>query len=160
MKVCTHCGTVQSDDRTVCIECQAVLTEKMPEDMEKKYLKKQRKTLKRLSDKSEDLHVTPLDAAIGIASLLMSLAAIIMSATGYSENALLIFVAVAGIPTAAAALLPKLLFSIEKIFLSLKLDEKDLTPSGYYLTMRRFVIYAAFTTTLILFLMSVLAPVG
>lgn len=68
MKKCRKCGALQSDERTLCIDCGALLGDAMNAAEEKQAQDTLSDTLTGMADRTEPFHVTPRDRLLGIVS--------------------------------------------------------------------------------------------
>ena len=78
MKICETCGAHQSDDRSTCLDCGAVLGRPLSESEERELNEDISDTLYGMSERTEDFYVSPLDRALGIISIVLAVAMVIL----------------------------------------------------------------------------------
>ena len=78
MKKCKKCGAVQSDDRTVCLDCGAVLGRPMTEAEEERTEAALDDRLDGLAERTQDFYVSIPEKIMGILCILGVIAAVVM----------------------------------------------------------------------------------
>ena len=78
MKKCKKCGAVQSDDRTVCLDCGAMLGRPMTEAEEAQAEAVLDDRLDGLAERAQDFYVSIPDRVMGILCILAAVAAAVM----------------------------------------------------------------------------------
>ena len=78
MKICGKCGAHQSDDRSTCLDCGAILGRPLSESEERELNEDISDTLTGMSERTEDFYVSPLDRVLGIAAIVLAVAMVIL----------------------------------------------------------------------------------
>ena len=78
MKICGKCGAHQSDDRSTCLDCGAVLGKPLSESEERELNEDISDALYGMSERTEDFYVSPLDRVLGIVSIVLAAAMVIL----------------------------------------------------------------------------------
>lgn len=78
MKICEKCGAHQSDDRSTCLDCGAVLGKPLTESEERAVEEDISDTLQGMSERTEDFYVSPLDRVLGILCIVLAVAMVIL----------------------------------------------------------------------------------
>lgn len=78
MKKCKKCGALQNDNRSVCIDCGAVLGRSMTEEEETRTEDALSDRLYDLSERTEDFYVPVRDKIIGVLCMIGAVAAILL----------------------------------------------------------------------------------
>lgn len=78
MKICGKCGAHQSDDRSVCLDCGAMLGKPLSESEERELNEELSDALHGMSERTEDFYVSPLDRVLGIVSVVLAAAMVIL----------------------------------------------------------------------------------
>ena len=87
MKKCGKCGAVQSDDRTQCVDCGALLGAPLSDADESHADAALDDKLDRLADHAEDFHVSLRDKIFGILAILCIIAAVVLlNLAGVEKN--------------------------------------------------------------------------
>lgn len=78
MKKCPKCGTVQSDDRSMCVDCDAHLGAKMSETDEAELNEEMKEKISSLTERADDFHVSLFDKILLVLNILMVIAQIVL----------------------------------------------------------------------------------
>ena len=78
MKICGKCGAHQSDDRSTCLDCGAILGRPLSESEERELNDDISDALTGMSERTEDFYVSPLDRVLGIVSIVLAVAMVIL----------------------------------------------------------------------------------
>jgi hypothetical protein len=146
MKVCPKCGTPQSDNRFLCIDCGEKLGKPVSQNEEADMKRKTEKTLDRLYNKSDPLYVSMADKIIGALGFAGMIVVVILLTVFKSHtpdiwkvgamNILLFLIC------SINALFPKVLWELEQIRMSALINEADdATPTDLYFIVRKAVTY-------------------
>lgn len=145
MKICRKCGAAQSDERRMCIDCGETLGPPVDKKTAEEYNKKLGNKVSKLTSSGDFLALKPLDVACGIAMILCGVASgVIFLFPRFASDGRTLFamIFVLGIVLGLNALLPKLVWLLEKLRLSATVDNTDdLIPSGWYIISRKLAIY-------------------
>ena len=152
MKICAKCGAQQSDERIFCVDCGDRLGDSLPPQAEQIIYEKTRETVDKLYNSEDPLHVSIFDRIIGYISLgglAASLVCTVIIRFGDDESpnafSASFTAAVFFLCAALDALVPNLLWSLERFRLSFTMDgTENLSPSSFYTKMRRFGICLLF----------------
>ena len=145
MKICKKCGAAQSDERRMCVDCGEVLGPPADKKTEEEYSKKFGKDINRLTNSGDFLARKPLDVACGIATIVCGVASgVIFLFPKFASDGRALFgmIFVLGIVLGLNALMPKLVWLLEKLRLSATVENTDdLIPSSWYIISRKLAIY-------------------
>ncbi len=86
MKKCNHCGAVQKDERSVCIDCGKVLGKSLSEAEEAAIEDRIDERLDSMAERAEDFYVPLRDKIMGVISILGIIAAIVLIIFVGKEN--------------------------------------------------------------------------
>jgi len=78
MKICEKCGAHQSDDRSTCLDCGAILGKPLSEEEERELNEDISDTLHGMSERTEDFYVSPPERVLGILSIVLAIAMVIL----------------------------------------------------------------------------------
>ncbi len=78
MKICEKCGAHQSDDRSTCLDCGAILGKPLSDAEERELNEDIADALTGMSERTEDFYVSPLDRVLGIVSIVLAVAMVIL----------------------------------------------------------------------------------
>ncbi len=78
MKICGKCGAHQSDDRSTCLDCGAILGKPLSESEERELNEDISDTLHGMSERTQDFYVSPLDRVLGILCIILAFAMVIL----------------------------------------------------------------------------------
>lgn len=73
MKMCEKCGAVQGDERTVCVDCGAILKDKLTPKMESAVDDMIKDDVSRMNDKIDPVFVSTADKIFGVLSIIFAL---------------------------------------------------------------------------------------
>lgn len=148
MKICLKCGAQQTDNRNFCIDCGEKLGKSIPKKEAENIKLQTEDKIDKLYNKNDTLSVSVPDKIIGLSAIIGAIAASILSIifkdnsanTPYAVSSVLLF-----IYCALNALLPKMMWTIEKVRLSFTIKAADnAIPSSFYLIMRKIAVYGCF----------------
>jgi hypothetical protein len=161
IKVCYKCGAQQTDSRFFCVDCNTKLGGAVSKEEAEHHEKKTKAMLEKLYNKSDPLYVSLLDKIIGFASIAGLLTAIVFSVI-YRANLPVVGVEMLAVYilflcTAVNALLPGILWSLEKIRISRYYrNADDIEPSGFYKIGRKLGVYFFFITSVIILVSAII----
>lgn len=89
MKICKNCGARQSDDRSTCIDCGAVLGKPLTEAEEREVNEDISDALYDMSERTQEFYVSPAERVLGILCIVLSvMMAILLNVYSVQKNAL------------------------------------------------------------------------
>ncbi|MBE6904447.1 MAG: hypothetical protein E7480_07555 [Ruminococcaceae bacterium] len=141
MKLCDNCGAHNSDERIFCVDCNEMLGDKLSSFEEQKMRAKVSGKIEEMYNKKDPLYVSKLDKAMGAAALIGALCTLVFIIIGIITQRSfellwvgMIFFLLASIE----ALIPKVMWAIEKLRLSFFISDADnAEPSGFYIFSRK-----------------------
>jgi len=148
MKICTKCGAHNSDNRFFCIDCGKKLGKKLSPLEEEKANAALNEKLDEMYNKNDPLYVNLFDKIMGYLSLTLALGTfifIIISLFISVNSGILWFSVLFFILASLEALVPEIMWAIEKVRLGMTISDADsVLPSSLYLIMRRVVTVILF----------------
>ena len=158
LRKCPKCGTVQSAERSVCVDCGSVLHGTVSDAEAASYEKETAEQVEELNSESHTFRVplwakivAGLDAATVVAFFLL------INQTDLRADSKYILITPAfGIASMIGLLFPKLDWLLASRRSSWLYEEKDLTPSGAYLSVSRLFCTVMFVIALAVMLFSML----
>lgn len=145
MKICSKCGAQQSDTRIFCVDCGERLGDSLPEKASQVIEEETDNKINKLYNKTDPLYVSFLDKIVGFASLIGAVLMVIFMVVfrrnlEYVPESL--YAIVLFLLSSLNALVPKILWAMEKIRLSFTINDSDnAEPSDFYLIMRKISIW-------------------
>lgn len=136
MKRCPKCGAVYADQKQYCVDCNERLREPLSAFEEEKVNAAIEKSMEKISNKIDPLHVSVFDIIMGVFSIIcigVLIISIIISGI-IRKMTFVPFVAIFFFALATAeALIPQTMWEIEKFFLSFRIENADdMVPTVLY----------------------------
>lgn len=78
MKKCKNCGAYWQDNRSTCLDCDAVLDDALSEEEEKEVKEEMSDALYDMSERTDDFYVSPKEKVLGILSLVGAVSGIVL----------------------------------------------------------------------------------
>jgi hypothetical protein len=155
MKQCTSCGAINSDHRSVCVDCGKRLGKPLSEEQANAVEEHLRKNTEKLYQGEDPLHIGLLDKIIGGLCILGLFLGLCLWLFGFVKED--------GVGTAIGGLLafffgaleslaPELMWELEEMRLELFIC--DTTPGGMYLVFRRVAQVLTFLIGVVAFLIA------
>lgn len=158
MKICTKCGAFNSDNRSFCIDCGKKLGKKLSPLEEEKANAALNEKLDEMYNKNDPLYVNLFDKIMGYLSLALALGTfifIIISLFISVNSGILWFSVLFFILASLEALVPEIMWAIEKVRLGMTISDADsVLPSSLYLIMRRVVTVILFIGAVFFFILN------
>ncbi len=153
MKKCKKCGALQSDDRSVCLDCGSVLGRPMTDAEEEAAEEALDDKLETMAERTEDFYVPLRDKIMGVICIIGIIAAFVLMGIAGGEKADNTAIAALCSIISLIGALPLLLFPrlVWKIstFRYRFFYEWDTTPSAFALISRKIFAYALFAIGII-----------
>ena len=141
MKICQNCGAYNSDERMFCVDCNEKLSDTVNPEQQKEASAKIEATIEKLYNKKEPLYVSLYDKIVGVSCIVVSLLLLVFGFVLMFKNrgsSLPFWCILLGAIGALEALMPQISWELEKMSLSLRVNNvDDLTPSSFYLRGRK-----------------------
>ncbi len=141
MKICQNCGAYNSDERMFCVDCNEKLSDTVNPEQQKEASAKIDATIEKLYNKKDPLYVSLYDKIVGVSCIVVSLLLFILGFVLMFKNrgsSLPFWCIIFGAIGALEALIPQISWELEKMSLSLRVNNvDDLTPSSFYLAGRK-----------------------
>ena len=144
MKICTKCGAHNSDKRRICIDCGEKLGKAVSSLEETQALNAVNENLLRLENQNDPLYVNLFDKITGFLSLAFAFITFIFIIIAFFKNektGILWFSLISFLLASLEALVPEIVWAIEKVRLSLySSDIEDALPGKFYYYSKKAVI--------------------
>lgn len=159
MKICNKCGSYQSDDQFFCIDCGEKLGSSISDEEAKKIKNQTELKIDKLYNRTDPLNVSAFYRACGISALIGAASAVVLSIVfrNRMESALsALYSVILFVLCALNALVPKLLWNIDKFRLSFIINgSEDAEPSYFYFITRKITIIGSFVFAVIILIISI-----
>lgn len=155
MKICEKCGARYSDDKTFCVDCNEKLGDKLSAAEEQKIQTNLNHKIEEMYNKRDPLYVSKFDKIIGLVSLVgtaITLLLILIRVFTQQNIALLVCAIIFFLISSLEALLPQVMWELEKMRFSLFVNG-DTEPSDFYLKFRKITVICSIisaTTALVM----------
>ncbi len=141
MKLCPKCGTMNSDSKFFCVECNEELGDSLTENEESAITRKVNKKLKKSYNRLDTFHVSLFDKIMGIACIISSIILIVTYVLWSDGDWPLIFLILGllflGIGI-VEAIFPAFAWRCQKFTLSFTMsNSSQAEPSEWYIIARK-----------------------
>lgn len=160
MKICAKCGAHNSDERIFCIDCNGKLGNKLSSLEEQQMRENVSEKIEEMYNKKDPLYVSEFDKAMGLVSLVGALCSLVLIVIGKvsQRNFELLWIGIIFFVLACIeALIPKVMWSIEKLRLSFFINNvDDAQPSSFYMNCRKAAIVISVAVGIVVLVVSFL----
>lgn len=141
MKICDSCGAYNSDERNFCVDCNEKLGERLSDAQEIRVREDVGEKLEEMYNKRDPLYVSRFDKFLGLTAAIGAVLGVVLIIIGKLGQRNFDFLWIGFIfllLAAIEALVPQVLWAIEKLRLSFYIhDADDAEPSDFYLFCRK-----------------------
>ena len=161
MKICSHCGAINSDNKFFCVDCNEKLDEAISESEQNRVEKQIDSNIENLYNDNDPLFVSRTDKIFGIVSCVcavLSLAVLVIGLATKRDLSLLLLGFLFSALAAVEAFFPQINWCIEKLRLSFIISNpEDAEPGTFYRACRKFSIMLCTAVGIVLLIISVLS---